>query len=221
MISSYLTQIGTASSDMEWIGKLQQRKKANGKCKQQTSKGHNVIYIVSGYKRSGTSLMMKILDHLGLELDYDVKFSCDVIKNGNFKQKYVFEIKEIVYGQPFELEKFEGKVIKVLASGVLSSQNNSKNIKMIYMSRDKNEILNSMRKYKNESDMKREKNIISRIPKNKIFKVFNPLEVNFIDLINAPKEIIMDVIDYLDLKPTTLQIECAISEVNPEMNHFS
>lgn len=180
-----------------------------------------MIYIVSGYKRSGTSLMMKILDHLGLELDYDVKFSCDVIKNGNFKQKYVFEIKEIVYGQPFELEKFEGKVIKVLASGVLSSQNNSKNIKMIYMSRDKNEILNSMRKYKNESDMKREKNIISRIPKNKIFKVFNPLEVNFIDLINAPKEIIMDVIDYLDLKPTTLQIECAISEVNPEMNHFS
>ena len=70
-----------------------------------------MIYIVSGYKRSGTSLMMKILDHLGLELDYDVKFSCDVIKNGNFKQKYVFEIKEIVYGQSFELEKFEGKVI--------------------------------------------------------------------------------------------------------------
>ncbi|MCF7804620.1 MAG: sulfotransferase [Candidatus Marinimicrobia bacterium] len=103
---------------------------------------NNFITIVSGLPRSGTSMMMKMLEAGGLEVVTD-----DIRKpdEDNPKGYYEFEqVKQIKEDQSW-LPKCEGKVVKMV-SRLLLDLPEEYEYKIIFMRRAMEEILASQRK---------------------------------------------------------------------------
>ena len=101
-------------------------------------------YIVSGLERSGTSLMMQILEKGGVPVAYDESRKSD---ENNPKGYYELEKGKIInkiFDGEFDFSKYEGKFIKVTSFGVGALPPGNYNI--IYMDRDIQEIIDSTQK---------------------------------------------------------------------------
>ena len=106
------------------------------------SNDSNVIIIVSGLPRSGTSMMMKMLESTGLEILTDNLRTAD---DNNPKGYYEFErVKELKAGDFDWLSEARGKVVKVI-SALLEYLPNQYQYKIIFMRRNMDEILSSQR----------------------------------------------------------------------------
>ncbi|MBE3093590.1 MAG: nucleotide pyrophosphatase [Actinobacteria bacterium] len=104
----------------------------------------DVNYIVSGLERSGTSLMMQILEAGGLPVAYDDSRKAD--KN-NPKGYYELENGKIIdklRDEEFQIKKYKGKFIKITAYGLQFLPKG--NYDIIYMIRNIGEIVESTTK---------------------------------------------------------------------------
>jgi hypothetical protein len=103
---------------------------------------NNTIIIVSGLPRSGTSMMMQMLESTGLSILTDNLRSAD---ENNLKGYYEFErVKKLKEGDFDWLPTARGKVIKVI-SALLEFLPNQYQYKIIFMHRNMDEVLSSQR----------------------------------------------------------------------------
>ena len=100
------------------------------------------IIIVSGIPRSGTSMMMKMLDSGGLMLLTDQVREADL---DNPKGYFEFEqVKKIKDGDVTWLKEAQGKVVKVVAT-LLKDLPSDYDYKVLFMNRTMNEVIDSQR----------------------------------------------------------------------------
>ncbi len=113
-----------------------------------------VNYIVSGLERSGTSMVMQILQAGGVALGFDSSRKPD---ESNPKGYYELEggkiINRLREGN-FLLEDFKGRFVKITAYGIKFLPQG--NYKVIYIERNIDEVLDSMEKMAGKKDMERE-----------------------------------------------------------------
>ena len=101
------------------------------------------IVIVSGLPRSGTSMMMKMLEAGGLEILTDHLREADA---NNPKGYYEFErVKQMKDGDFAWLPEAVGKVVKIV-TGLIMYLPSSYKYKIIFMKRDLEEVLSSQKK---------------------------------------------------------------------------
>src|SRR5262245_34269287 len=101
------------------------------------------IIIVSGLPRSGTSMMMKILEAGGLPVLTDALRTAD---DDNPKGYYEYErVKQLDKGDQAWLAEAEGKVVKVI-SALLTQLPATHQYRVIFMQRKLAEVLASQRK---------------------------------------------------------------------------
>jgi RNase adaptor protein for sRNA GlmZ degradation len=101
------------------------------------------VYIVSGLPRSGTSMMMKMLEAGGLNILTDNIRAAD---DDNLLGYYEFErVKQLKEGDTTWVENERGNVVKVI-SALLEHLPNHIQYKIIFMEREMAEILASQRK---------------------------------------------------------------------------
>ena len=98
-----------------------------------------VITIVSGLPRSGTSMLMQMLEAGGLEILTDKKREAD---NNNPKGYYEFEQVKSIMRDNSWLDQAEGKVLKVVAP-LLPHLSGQYDYKIIFMQREMSEVLRS------------------------------------------------------------------------------
>lgn len=101
------------------------------------------IVVVSGLPRSGTSMMMKILQAGGLEVVTDsIRNADEDNPNGYFE----FErVKQMTAGDRAWLDEAAGKVVKVI-SALLEHLPSDRSYKVIFMEREIKEVLASQKK---------------------------------------------------------------------------
>ncbi len=100
------------------------------------------ITIVSGLPRSGTSMMMKILEAGGLEIVTDnIRKANEDNPHGYYEYEKVKEIKEDISW----LKETRGKAFKMI-SQLLYDLPSNESYKVIFMQRNMNEILASQKK---------------------------------------------------------------------------
>lgn len=101
------------------------------------------IYIVSGLPRSGTSMMMKMLEAGGLNILTDNIRTAD---DDNLQGYYEFErVKQLKEGDSVWVDEARGSVVKVI-SALLEHLPAGYQYKVIFMEREMMEILSSQRK---------------------------------------------------------------------------
>jgi hypothetical protein len=101
------------------------------------------IIVVSGLPRSGTSMMMKMLEAGGLEILTDNLREADA---NNPKGYYEFErVKQLKDGDFDWLPDAIGKVVKIV-TGLITFLPEEYNYKVVFMQRDLNEVLSSQKK---------------------------------------------------------------------------
>ena len=101
------------------------------------------IYIVSGLPRSGTSMMMKMLEAGGLSILTDNIRTAD---DDNLQGYYEFErVKKLKEGDVEWIKDAQGSVVKVI-SALLEHLPAGQHYKVIFMEREMMEILSSQRK---------------------------------------------------------------------------
>ena len=111
------------------------------------------IIIVSGLPRSGTSMIMQVLEAGGLPVAADGKRKPD-----ENNPKGYFEVEGIIdkiKAEPRRILDFEGKVLKVIAYGLQFLLPGDYSI--IYVERNIEEVLDSMEKMMGAKDEEREK----------------------------------------------------------------
>lgn len=107
------------------------------------SENDKTIYVVSGLPRSGTSMMMKMLEAGGLTPLTDNIRTAD---DDNLQGYYEFErVKAMKDGDTAWVGEAQGKVIKVI-SALLEYLPSTCSYKIIFMEREMMEILASQRK---------------------------------------------------------------------------
>ena len=103
----------------------------------------NTIVIVSGLPRSGTSMMMKMLDAGGLPILTDNLREADA---NNPKGYYEFErVKELPNGDYGWIPEAGGKVVKIV-TGLIMNLPSDARYKVIFMQRAMKEVLSSQKK---------------------------------------------------------------------------
>lgn len=104
------------------------------------------IVVISGLPRSGTSMMMKMLQAGGLEIVTDeFRAADDDNPNGYFE----FErVKQMTAGDRTWLDEVGGKVVKVI-SALLEHLPSDRSYKVIFMEREIKEVLASQKKMLN------------------------------------------------------------------------
>jgi len=105
------------------------------------------IIIVSGLPRSGTSLMMQILDKSGFPILTDKKRTAD---DNNPKGYFEFELVKNIARNKKWIPKAQGKVVKIV-SPLLKYLPPTYSYKIVFMHRDVREIVESQEKMKESS----------------------------------------------------------------------
>ena len=127
---------------MEKTKKLVQNSNEFGSLKNQPALNESAIILVSGLPRSGTSMMMQMLEAGGIELVVDYIRKAD---EDNPKGYYEFEkIKQLEKDSSW-MENAYGKAVKVI-SMLLYQLPIDKNYKIIFMKRKMDEVLASQNK---------------------------------------------------------------------------
>ncbi|MCD8528545.1 MAG: alkaline phosphatase family protein [Chitinophagales bacterium] len=167
------------------------------------------IIIVSGLPRSGTSLMMQMLNDAGLEIFTDNKRKPDI---NNPKGYFEHEAIKILHINNKIIKEANGKVVKII-SPLISYLPLRYNYKVIFMKRHLNQVANSQdamlevlkNKPKdttlfdlNEKLQKLYTNAKDYVNRNKNFTF---IEVDYENLINNPDNEIKNIIQFLQIDP--------------------
>ena len=176
-----------------------------------------VNYIVSGLERSGTSMMMQILYLGGMKVAFDHKRKPDEHNpKGYFELEGGKIINRLMDGV-FPMEKYDDMVIKVTAYGLKFLPEG--NYKIIYMTRDLDEIMDSMEKMSGPINREEEKPVFERLNKYAIKLMEKRDDIDFMivrynDVIENPRKEVERVNKFLGGK---LNVENAIKAVDPKL----
>ncbi len=163
----------------------------------------NVNYIVSGLERSGTSMLMQILDAGGIpsEFDQDSRPPDDDNPRGYFELEGGKIINKLM-NKEFAFEPYKGKFVKITAYGLKFLPEG--NYKIIYSQRNIEEILDSMEKMAKIQDENREDTRIVFTKLNEMIirqikerKDIDVLFVNYNEIVANPSENIKKIYDFL------------------------
>jgi len=164
------------------------------------------VVIVSGLPRSGTSMMMKMLEASGQAILTDNLREADA---NNPKGYYEFErVKNMKDGDLAWMSEAIGKVVKIV-TGLIMFLPSSYNYKIIFMRRDLNEILSSQKKMLGRLGKEDD-----NIPDDKMAKVYEEhlkevrgwlirqpnietLYVNYNSMVKDPMEALNKINDFL------------------------
>jgi hypothetical protein len=171
----------------------------------------NVNYIVSGLERSGTSMLMQILDAGGIPSAFDQ--SSRPPDDDNPRGYYELEGGKIInklMNEEFSFEPYKGMFIKITAYGLKFLPKG--NYKIIYSQRNIEEILDSMEKMAKIQDDNRNDTrvvftklndmIIQRIKEREDTDV---LFVNYNEIVSNPAENVKKIYDFLGSKEFDLE----------------
>ena len=165
------------------------------------------VVIVSGLPRSGTSMMMKMLEEGGLEIVTDAIRSAD---DDNPNGYYEFEpVKQLSAGQADWLKGSQGKVVKVI-SALLEYLPSNYHYKVIFMERAIQEVLASQKKMlvnRNEdsktSDAEMQAQFQKHVAAAKYWLARQPnIEVLYVDynkMLASPDQFCETVADFLGM----------------------
>ena len=173
----------------------------------------NDIIVVSGLPRSGTSLMMQILQALGVNLFTDNERPSDV---SNPKGYYENQKVKSLENDTSWIKDVQGKAIKVISPLIIYLPEDFC-YKIIFMQRNYDEIIASQEKMLNSTN-KKETNLNSETLKTILKKDTNQafqwihknknaemLEINFNELIENPKTGITKISHFLDIKASLIK----------------
>jgi hypothetical protein len=169
----------------------------------------NINYIVSGIERSGTSMLMQILNGGDIPVAFDLSRPEDKHNpKGYFELEGGKIINKLIDGS-FSFEDYKGEFIKITAYGLKFLPPG--NYKIIYSERNIEEILDSMEKMTGFKDTNREetRNIflkLNKMVKSQIEKRndIDVLFVNYNSIINDPDKNLKEIIDFLELTDVDL-----------------
>lgn len=166
------------------------------------------IYIVSGLPRSGTSLIMQILEAGGMPIATDKKREPD-----ENNPKGYLEIESIINklkDNPDFVFNFKRKVLKVIAYGLQFLPHGYYYV--IYVERNIEEILDSMEKMMGSKDEEREDTKQAFIKLNNKTKAeiteredIKVLFVNYNEILSSPKEHLNEIFRFLQDKNLDLE----------------
>ena len=149
------------------------------------------IYLVSGLPRSGTSMLMQVLDAGGMPVASDGKRKPD-----RSNPKGYLEVESIIdklKADPEIVFNYEEKVLKVIAYGLQHLPPGS--YKVIYVDRNIDEILDSMEEMMRAEDEERDETKQAFIKLNNKTKAdikeredMKVLFVNYNDILSSPRE---------------------------------
>ena len=163
-----------------------------------------VNYIVSGLERSGTSMLMQILNAGDIPISYDNKRPPD-----EFNPKGYFELKggkiiDSLANKNFPFNKYKGKFIKITSYGLKFLPPGK--YKIIYSERNLEEIIESMEKMIGSADNKRieTKENIEKLNRLIIKEMKKRIDINYIiinynDTVFNPEKSIKKILDFLNL----------------------
>lgn len=163
----------------------------------------DVNYIVSGLERSGTSMLMQILEAGGVPTSFnsDSRPPDDNNPKGYFELEGGKIINRLMKGT-FPFDRYKGKFIKITAYGLKYLP--AGKYKVIYSERNIEQILNSMEKMARIHDEKREETRESFLKLNEMIKDkirgredIEVLMVNFNDILSNPENNIRKIYDFL------------------------
>jgi len=164
----------------------------------------SINYIVSGLERSGTSMLMQILQAGDIPTGFDNSRFAD---ENNPKGYYELEGGKIInrlMDRSFPLDKYKGKFIKITAYGLKYLPKGK--YKIIYSQRNIEEILDSMEIMMGNKDNSRKETKMSFIKLNNMIKQqlreredIYFLIVNYNNTLLKPKENIKKIIRFLDI----------------------
>ena len=176
------------------------------------------VYIISGLPRSGTSMIMQVLEAGGFPIATDGKRQPD-----ESNPKGYLEMDSIINklkDNPDCIFNFEDKVVKVIAYGFQYLP--SGNYKVIYVERDIDEVLDSMEKMmgaKDESRSGTQKAFIKLNDKTKTDinrrEDMDVLFVNYNAILSSPKEHLEEIHRFL--KNKNLDLEKMIEVVDEKL----
>lgn len=170
-----------------------------------------IITVVSGLPRSGTSMMMRMLEAGGVSPLTDNIREAD---EDNIKGYYEFERVKQIKEDVKWLKEAEGKAVKLI-SALLKHLPIYYNYKIIFMKRDISEILASQKRM-----LKRRGEPIDTVPNDKMMSLFqnhlketetwlskqyniNTLYVNYNEIIRNPVSTVEKINDFMDGKLDT------------------
>jgi len=165
------------------------------------------IIVVSGLPRSGTSMMMKMLEQGGLEIVTDALRSAD---EDNPNGYYEFEtVKKLPDGQTAWVDGAQGKVVKVI-SALLEYLPAQYHYKIIFMERAIGEVLASQKKMldnrKEESavdDAEMQEQFQKHVAAAKYWLARQPnisvLYVDYNKMLASPDKYCQSVVDFVDM----------------------
>lgn len=171
---------------------------------------NNVNYIVSGLERSGTSMLMQILEAGKVPVFFDNLRQSD---ENNPKGYYELEEGKIInklINKTINLDNFKGKFIKITTYGLKFLPKGK--YKIIYSERNIEEILNSMERMANINDENRDDTKRIFLKLNEMIKKqmsnrsdIDFLLVNYNDMIANPRKHIKNIQEFLGLSETSLE----------------
>lgn len=179
------------------------------------------VIVVSGLPRSGTSMMMKMLEAGGLQIVTDNERKPD---EDNPKGYYELEIvKKLRHGDVSWIPNTKGKVVKIIAS-LIEYLPEDIEFKVIFMERSMSEILASQKKMlerRGENPDKISDDQLAQIFSNHLVSVFglmdsqkniNYIKADYNQLIVDPESMLKKIIELLNYP---LNIEEMKSIVDP------
>lgn len=165
------------------------------------------IVVVSGLPRSGTSMMMKMLEQGGLQVVTDSLRTAD---DDNPNGYYEFEtVKQMPSGQTAWLDGAQGKVVKVI-SALLEYLPAKYHYKVIFMERAIGEVLASQKKMlvnrqeeSTISDAEMQDQFQKHVAAAKYWLARQPnisvLYVDYNKMLTAPDPLCQNIVDFLDM----------------------
>jgi len=181
------------------------------------------IIVVSGLPRSGTSLMMQMLEAGGLEILTDrIRTADESNPQGYYEVERVKELDK--GGDPSWLKESKGKAIKIIAF-LLRHLPDTLNYRVIFMQRDLHEIVvsqNKMLVQRGEKADTDDDQVLDAFKQHLLRtralltsrECFERLEVSYNEILEAPAAQAKRVSDFLG---GALDVESMAAAVNPQL----
>lgn len=148
------------------------------------------IVVVSGLPRSGTSMMMQMLDAGGIKILSDGKREADI---SNPKGYYEYEKVKGLFKDNSWLGEAEGMAVKIITQ-LVPSLSPKHNYKIVYMDRAISEVLVSQQKM-----IGKEKDVQSGVFPAKLDAIFKKQVAKMKDWVGSQPNVSMIKIDYSDV----------------------
>ena len=189
-----------------------------------------MIYIVTGLPRSGTTLMMRMLEVAGIEPYFNpIADPMEFGRNGsqvitNFKRRVLYETAKIRHlqqdGDDAWVKDCMGKSIKnvVFTEAVLPKEFK---YKFIYMDRNLKEVSRSQNKFNRIIKKSKPKQLTALQQKNaeakngtldmiKSYPTYDFISVRFEKLLKNPKAVASRIVEFLGVGDATKMAECVV-----------